>query len=181
MYTLKIDSLPCIRLYVPPCKHEKHVQTLDSRRRKDPTAAHARASYAVTGVEPVRQLQPTRSLAACGAGLSEEGGRGGGVVRLTNIDLSGGSRHSWTSLYRGGNVGVTAPLRSEGENENSGCSLYSAATEKSLQKVSRDSFSVPDTLCCLLHLISACNETTRLSFPVLLCFHNLRNQLEISK
>lgn len=98
----------------------------------------------------------------------EEGG--GGVVRLTNIDLSGGSRHSWTSLYRGGNVGVTAPLRSEGENENSGCSLYSAATEKSLQKVSGDSFSVSDTLCCLLHLISACNETTRLllSFPVLL-------------
>lgn len=80
--------------------------------------------------------QLARSLAACGAGLSEEGGRGGGVVRLTNIDLSGGSRHSWTSLYRGGNVGVTAPLRSEGENENSGCSLYSAATEKSLQKVS---------------------------------------------
>lgn len=61
LYTLKIDSLPCVRLYVPPCKHEKHVQTFDSRRRKDPTAAHARASYAVTGVEPVRQLQPTRS------------------------------------------------------------------------------------------------------------------------
>ena len=59
-------------------------------------------------------------LAACRAGLSAGRGR----VRLTSIDFSGASRQSGTSLRCGDNVWVTAPLDSEGENENSGFSLY---------------------------------------------------------